>query len=212
MSTDSCCILYTHTHTHLFCLENGDQSVGKPRAEALQLCRVQGQGGLKGPRDMRSKTKEDHLPYQWGKWHPVTWAVARVTSFEEAIFTALLGYGRGLWLDFQYPFHPKSLMATPPPDRWMAQEWPYDPILANATWGSVFWRAFGKDFSILRKQVQERMASPLFLDIAVSGSTPGIATAWLRKTSTPKRKKERDGKDPSCWSSALTLWDWKYER
>lgn len=139
---------------------------------------------------MRSKTKEGHLSYQGGKWHPVYCHLRSGKSFEEAIFTTLLGYGRGLWLDFQYPFHPKSLMATPPPDRWMAQEWPYDPIPAKATWGSVFWKAFGKDFSILRQQVQDRTASPLFLDMAVSGLTPGIATAWLRKTSTPKRKKK----------------------
>lgn len=69
---------------------------------------------------------------------------------------------------------------------WVVPEWPQDPILAQATWGNVPWRASGEDFSIPRKRVQERMASRLFLDVAISGLTP--ETDWGRRHWKGRRK------------------------
>lgn len=68
-------------------------------------------------------------------------------SFEEAVIISLLGYGKRnhkcLWLNFQYLCHSNLPVATPSLDMWMVQEWPYDPILANLMWGSIFGRSFG---------------------------------------------------------------------
>lgn len=81
-----------------------------------------------------------------------------------------------------------------------SSQWDVRECLLKSLW---------KDVPILRKQVQETMASHLLLDIAVSGLTPGIAAAWLRKTLTLERKEKGMERiqvsEVQLWSSEVAI-------
>lgn len=183
---------------HLLCLGNGDQTLESPRLRLVLSVEYKATVCPRPGRMTRISKGGDIL-------YIVTWEVARVTSFKKAILICLLNYARCLWLDFQYPLHSESIMASSSLSMPVAQEGPHDLILANEMGGSVFWGAFEK-FPICRRKGRRGWLL-MFCGPCCPWTDPWNCCSLIYENIYAEKKRERTERTQI---SELHLWPFKF--